>query len=894
MGSDSQAKSAAGQSSAPSTNRGTASDGDSVAEGAATDSAQPLPEQFGRYRIVRLLGEGAMGKVYLAHDDQLDRDVALKVPRFSAKGDEERIERFYREARAAATLRHPNVCPIHDVGEFEGRPFLTMAYIEGRPLSNFVREGKPLPQRQAAIIVRKLARGLAAAHKEDVTHRDLKPANVMIDERNEPIVMDFGLAQRERDNEPQLTKDGTLLGTPAYMPPEQVIGDAELIGPSADIYSLGVVLYELLTGQLPFQGPVNIVLAQVLNVEPPPPSELRPGLDPELEAICQRAMAKSIEERFPSMDELDKTLTAHLRKGRSTTGKMTVVGVALDKPTQSDTRLDLTPEETDENDEPDATTGDWFRQRWQWISAITVAVIASAIAIYAVVGPDNTSGQSGANGNHIWKDVTVYPVAKSRFLFSKNRWTWFSVNSIPNVEPKHHAIISTHSSQHSRNGKWFVIHPSSNQPAEMFFRFNRPIYGFRAVAKMIHPKGRIGISIFADDVLIHETKDVLGTSEAQQITERVDGFTELRIEIDCRGIARHDQVLFADPEILSDPQAVPNPVVESSQTGQFLQIWQHTSPLADCLFSPDSRSLVTGHESGAVWAWDLETGKRLRSFAGLKAYPQLAFSRDDKRLLAADKWGARIWNFADGKELSNVAFNPPGGIVRVAATPTGFQALIERNKHYQLWDLETNQPIFGEFAHERSAVAGLELSPDGERAFYLGIGGLRSVWDLKSRQAARRGHADTISPLPEYEWPEHVHGDMGFASTVSADGQLGLAVGVEGVAILCDLKNFKEVRWLKGHTSAVRSAAISADNRFAITGGGLRRTIKRRSKEPDFSIRMWDLETGTELRRFEGHTNSVKNLAISPDGHFAASYSDDSTIRLWRLPEIKERKKKKK
>ena len=227
MGSDSKSKPNADSSSEPAESRGTSSEGDSVADGAAKRGAQLLPEQFGRYRIVRLLGEGAMGKVYLAHDEQLDRDIALKVPRFSAKGDEERIERFYREARAAATLRHPNVCPIHDVGEFDGRPFLTMAYIKGRPLQ----------QRQAAIIVRKLARGLAAAHKEEVTHRDLKPANVMIDERNEPIVMDFGLAQRERDNEPQLTKDGTLLGTPAYMPPEQVIGDAKLIGPPADIYS---------------------------------------------------------------------------------------------------------------------------------------------------------------------------------------------------------------------------------------------------------------------------------------------------------------------------------------------------------------------------------------------------------------------------------------------------------------------------------------------------------------------------------------------------------------------------------------------------------------------------------------------------------------------------------
>jgi predicted Ser/Thr protein kinase len=286
---------------------------------AAPTAPAELPEQFGRYRIVKRLGQGGMGSVYLARDSQLDRQVALKVPLFSAADGPEVLERFIREAQAAAAIHHANICPVYDVGRIDGVPYVTMAYIEGRPLSELVQEGKPLPQRPAAALVQKLALALAEAHRHGVVHRDLKPGNVMVNRRQEPVIMDFGLARRINKEDARLTKAGQVLGTPAYMPPEQVAGDLKAMGPACDVYSLGAMLYELLTGRTPFRGPAMAVLGQILTQEPEPPSKLRPGLDPALEAICLRAMAKKPADRFASMEAMAGALGRYL-KGRAAPG----------------------------------------------------------------------------------------------------------------------------------------------------------------------------------------------------------------------------------------------------------------------------------------------------------------------------------------------------------------------------------------------------------------------------------------------------------------------------------------------------------------------------------------------------------------------------------------------
>jgi serine/threonine protein kinase/HAMP domain-containing protein len=264
--------------------------------------------QVGRYEVMERLGRGGMASVFKAHDPGIARDVAIKFLHASLCEDEEYRARFLREARAAGGLSHPNIVTVHDVGEIDGRPYMAMELLDGESLAEVLEPGQPLPVRDVVVMGIQLARALAYAHQRGIVHRDIKPGNISRQRGTLDIkVMDFGIAHMESTKSEQRTRVGDVLGTPQYMSPEQTQG--EKIDGRSDLFSAGIVLYQMLTGQRPFNGQSVVTLAvQIAKEEPPAIEKLRPGLPASLRRVVERCLAKSPERRFQSGAELADAL----------------------------------------------------------------------------------------------------------------------------------------------------------------------------------------------------------------------------------------------------------------------------------------------------------------------------------------------------------------------------------------------------------------------------------------------------------------------------------------------------------------------------------------------------------------------------------------------------------
>ena len=268
---------------------------------ATEHSTGPSPEMLGPYRIKRLLGRGGMGCVYLATDEQLNRTVALKTLNQNFAEDEEARVRFFREARAAAALKHENIVTIYQVGEDQGTPFLAMEHLEGKSLEEWLRPDRRANVAQTFSIAKQIARGLAAAHAAGVIHRDIKPANIWIGSNGRIKILDFGLAYHAAGNLTKLTQDGALLGTPAYMSPEQARGEA--VDERSDLFSFGCVLYRMVTGRLPFQAEgIFGVIAAITSEQQLSPRIVNPAVPESLSNFIDKLLSKSREDRPVSAD----------------------------------------------------------------------------------------------------------------------------------------------------------------------------------------------------------------------------------------------------------------------------------------------------------------------------------------------------------------------------------------------------------------------------------------------------------------------------------------------------------------------------------------------------------------------------------------------------------------
>ena len=275
----------------------------------ATCTYRPGVRVLGHFELLEQVGAGKFGSVWKVRDSKLQRIVAVKIPR-QRDLDPQQTEIFLRDARAAAQLKHPRIASVHEVGREENTVYIVTDFIDGANLKQWLT-GQRLTSREAAEMVVRIAEALQHAHQAGIVHRDLKPGNIMIDRDGEPHVIDFGLARRET-GEATMTIEGQVLGTPGYMPPEQARGHGHRADGRSDIYSLGVILFELLTGELPFRGEARMLIVQILDEEPPSPRKLNANISRDMETITLKCLEKDPAKRYQTAPELADDLKRYL------------------------------------------------------------------------------------------------------------------------------------------------------------------------------------------------------------------------------------------------------------------------------------------------------------------------------------------------------------------------------------------------------------------------------------------------------------------------------------------------------------------------------------------------------------------------------------------------------
>jgi eukaryotic-like serine/threonine-protein kinase len=331
-----------------------------------------------RYRIVRRLGSGGMADVYCAEDTHLGREVALKVLHRRFAQDQEFVERFRREAKSAAGLQHPNVVGVYDRGEHEGTYYIAMEHLPGRSLKEIVEQEAPLPQEQVIALGVQILRAAGFAHRHGVIHRDFKPHNVIVDDAGQAKVTDFGIA---RAGASEMTETGSIMGTAQYLSPEQAQGHA--VTAASDLYSIGVMLYEMLAGRLPFEGESAVSVAlKHLSEQPPPLSQFRPDVNPALESVVMAALAKDPARRWQSAEEFAAALEAarvRIESGVDGGGQETAIFTPVPVESPSDSFPPQLP--------PDALAAPRRRRRWPWFTlGLLTLLLAGLLAFLAISG----------------------------------------------------------------------------------------------------------------------------------------------------------------------------------------------------------------------------------------------------------------------------------------------------------------------------------------------------------------------------------------------------------------------------------------------------------------------------------------------------------------------------
>jgi WD40 repeat protein len=782
-----------------------------------------LPKTLGRFQLLELLGRGSFGAVYKARDAQLDRSVAIKVPRAGYFSAPEEQQRFWREARSAAQLRHPNIVPVHEIAQEGELPYLVSDYIEGRTLAAVLAERRP-GVRAAAELTAQIADALAYAHGHKVIHRDINPRNILIDSAGRPFVTDFGLARRG-DGEMLVTVEGQVLGTPAYMAPEQAAGEVNRVDGRSDIYGLGVVLYELLTGELPFRGSLRQLLGQVIHDEPRPPRRLNDHVPHDLETICLKAMAKSPARRYATAGDLAADLRRYLR------------GEPIHaRPVGNAGRL------------------------WSWCRRnplLALALAAVAVSLLAGTGAGTYfAAQAEARRREtrleqqqvIVHQQNTQEMGRLRALAEEQRalvrrHLYFSRVNM--------ADRAWHEGHIARMDDLLAAELPSAARQEDFRGFEwHYLWRLRHANQFtVAGRGTIVESVaFSPDGKYLTSGS--GTTDLWRVHASKPGLTlARRWDSDSRAVA-----FSPDGRHLASGNSWPGHVrLWDVQTGKrVFSMPGHTRPITSVAFSPDGRCLASASEDRTVKVWDAASGRELFTLKGhTDKVTQVAFSPDGRRLASASKDRAiKVWDAATGQELqtarghtqpiSGVVYRPDG---RRFASGAGDQTL-------RVWNAATAKEVLTIHTVDTYRAA---FSPDGRRVAAVSVQAVQ-VWDADTGQAlfALKGHMDEVI-------------DVAF----SPDGRRLASGARDGTVKLWEAVPQPEAQTIPWPDQLVRSVAFSPDGRRLAGGAG------------DRTVRVWDAATGRELMILKGHADEVRGVAFSPDGRRLASASNDRTVKVW-------------